>query len=108
MSDEGVKKGSTTTEFKSMTWAMGASIFLPVVAVMVDQILSSGINVNPTVMALLTVVGTVLTSLGYGAKRTLLKYQDSHNKTVLQVRELELKMDPSRPSASPSSAGGSR
>jgi hypothetical protein len=68
-----MKEGKHTTENKHTLVAMASSIALPTLAAIVEALQGSGMIENGTLLALIGVVGSVLSALGYTACRTHIK-----------------------------------
>jgi hypothetical protein len=68
-----MKEGKHTTENKHTLVAMAASIALPTLAALVEALQGSGLIENGTLLALIGVLGSVLSALGYNACRAHLK-----------------------------------
>lgn len=81
-------KGNKSSEWMATVGAIMGTV-LPVVAVVVDQLVGSGVIKNPTLLAVFGMVGAVLASLGYGASRTYLKATDMKTRALTNMGKSE-------------------
>tara|TARA_Y100000588_G_scaffold103590_2_gene112912 strand:- start:385 stop:675 length:291 start_codon:yes stop_codon:yes gene_type:complete len=77
-----VKDGKETTEYSLSKKAFWTAVLLPGVAAAIQAIQGSGMIQNPTALAIIGVIGAVLTALGYGVARTVQKGQHQRRESV--------------------------
>lgn len=77
-----MKDGKDTSEYKVMNKAFWTAIILPLMAAAISSLQNSGAIQNPTALAVIGVVGAVLSALGYGAARTIQKGQEQKRESV--------------------------
>ena len=70
-----MESGRKSTEWMATVGAIMASV-MPVLAVILDSLMGSGLIQNGTMLAVMGMAGSVLAALGYGASRTYLKGVD--------------------------------
>jgi hypothetical protein len=71
-----MKPGNETTEWSASKLGILASVALPALATLLEAIQNGGHVENPLLAAAISAALAVLTALGYGAFRTVLKLKE--------------------------------
>lgn len=83
------KEGKDTTEWQGTKWGMILSVVLPVIWVIFDRLLETGMIKDPTFMVVAGIITSVLAALGYGGMvRMPVKVSELKGRTALELAGL--------------------